>query len=269
MMFTSQPDESDFEVTPLDTRPRRRRAGRRPRLSRAWRVALTVCALALAIVAPLASLPSTRAALGRLFAAPTATTAAQVSAQQVVVSVATTTTDIAPAVWDKLRARPLSLPTLPAGAPCPAAQGRTVYPAYGPAIGAGPVYVVGMGTTGVLNAVGPAPISQDGGGAWGFENGMFIIAPSYTGPALIRGGQIDSSQPLLFNGGVDQLDGFSPASPTLLRQLRIEGGQAFGSPWATWPTYLRMRTTGCYAIQIDGTTFSKIRAKAPCLEVWG
>src|SRR5439155_3288142 len=46
--------------------------------------------------------------------------------------------------WATLRARPLQLPTLQPGEPCPAAQRKVVNPAFGLALGGGPVYPVGF-----------------------------------------------------------------------------------------------------------------------------
>jgi hypothetical protein len=43
-----------------------------------------------------------------------------------------------------------------------------------------------------------------------------------------------------------------------LRQLRIERAPDLGSPWSNWSAYLRMQAPGCYAIQLDGTTFSEV-----------
>jgi hypothetical protein len=128
---------------------------------------------------------------------------------------------------------------------------------YGPAIGDGPAYIVGMGTDGVLHAGAPTSGVQ-GAGAWGNGFVMFIIAPAYTGPVLARGQQLDGAHQMLFNGGIDQKSGFTSATPTLLRQMRLEGGSAFGAPWATWLSYLRMQAPGCYGIQFDGMDFHEI-----------
>jgi hypothetical protein len=70
---------------------------------------------------------------------------------------------------------------------------------------------------------------------------------------LIRGRRLDDLQPVGFNG--DKL----PAA----RELRIEPwdtvswqGQPHGSRGVA--STLRMRTSGCYGVQIDGATFSRI-----------
>lgn len=253
-----QADDGALEVTPLDTRPASRRGGRWPRLSRRWRVALAVAAIALAVIVPFVSLPPTRALLtGRRPSATAARPTPTATTPFTITNVTSSGSDVAPAEWDALRARPLFLPTLAPGASCPAAPGRSVQAGYGPAIGEGPVYIVGMGTDGVLHAVGPTA-GAPGVGAWGFQFSIFIIAPAYKGPVLARGQQLDGSHVMLFNGGIDQQGGFTPSTPILLRQMRLEGGPDFGAPWATWLTYVRMQAPGCYGIQFDGVNFHEI-----------
>ena len=257
MRPTDQRDESELEVTPLDARMVQRLRGPRFALGRQGRVALAICAIALAIIAPLLSLTSTRSAIAALLAASRPTPTATANPALTIVNVSTNITDIAPTAWNKLRARPVLLPTLDAGVACPAAQGRAVEPAFGPAIGDGPAYIVGMGTDGVLHAT--APIAHGKGSAtWGSQLAIFIIAPSYNGPVLARGHQLDGSHPLLFNGGLDQMQGFDQTTPTLLSQLRLEGSPAYGAPWPNFASYLRMQAPGSYGIQLDGDTFSEI-----------
>lgn len=252
-----QADDGGLEVTPLDGRATQRLHARRFTLGRRGRVALAVCAIALAILAPLASLPSIRAAFAGLFPTPTPPTVVE-NASLSIVSVSTAaTTDIAPAEWARLRARPLRLLSLAPGATCPAAQGRVVQPGFGPAIGDDPAYIVGMGTDGVLHATRPAQ-QGPGSATWGGQFTMFVIAPRYQGPVLARGHQLDGSHALLFNGGLDQLNGFDQSTPTLLSQLRLAGDPAYGAPWPNFPALLRMQAPGCYGIQLDGDTFSEV-----------
>ena len=220
---------------------------------------LAICAIALAVIIPLVSLPPTRALFIKQAPTPAPTHTPAKNGAITIVTGGSASTDIAPAIWDTLRARPLRLPTLASGAACPANQGRIVEPAFGPAIGAGPAYIVGMGTDGVLQATAPTPTPQSASaGAWGSQFTFFIIAPSYQGPVLARGAQLDGSHALLFNGGLDQLAGFDATTSVLLRQLRLEGASAYGSPWPNFAAYLRMQTPGCYGIQLDGTSFSEI-----------
>jgi hypothetical protein len=122
----------------------------------------------------------------------------------------------------------------------------------GSGIGRGPVYPGLGGSGGVL---GVTPDVQFGG-PWAGGKIFWYVRPSYRGRVLIRGRRLDGPQSLGFNGGR------RPA-----RELRIE-------PWdsVTWrgqpsgsrgiPSSVRVRTSGCYGVQIDGTTFSRVVAFA-------
>jgi hypothetical protein len=145
--------------------------------------------------------------------------------------------------WTALRARPVRLPTVAAGSPCPIVPGKTVSPDFGPALGDGPLYPAGFGTEGVAHLQGA---NQEGG--WYFIKVLWVADPAYKGPALVRGGRIDAPGEVRFEGGPD------PA-----RDLPLEPGAALsgGGSWPNWPTYTRVRGPGCYTYQIDGTTFTR------------
>jgi hypothetical protein len=156
--------------------------------------------------------------------------------------------------WGKLH-RPLHLPLLAPGAACPVSPiDRRVGWSHinifgGSGIGRGPVYPGLGGSRGVLYAT---PDTQYGG-PWAGGKVFWYVRRTYRGRVLIRGRRLDDSQPLGFNG--DKL----PAT----RELRIE-------PWDTvsWKgqpsrsrgiaSTLRMRSSGCYGVQIDGATFSRV-----------
>jgi hypothetical protein len=142
-----------------------------------------------------------------------------------------------------LRARPVRLPTVAAGSPCPVLPGRTVSPDFGPALGDGPLYPAGFGTEGVARLQGA---SEEGG--WYYIKVLWVANPAYKGPALVRGGRIDAPGEVGFERGPD------PA-----RELALDPGAALsgGTTWPNWPTYTRVRAPGCYAYQIDGTTFTR------------
>jgi hypothetical protein len=146
--------------------------------------------------------------------------------------------------WAALRARPLVLPTVPAGSACPITPGQVVSPDYGPALGPGPVYPVGFGAEGVAHLTGA---NQEGG--WLYVKVLWIVDPAYKGPALVRGHQIDGPDEMGFDRGPNP-------SPEL--QLDQQNALSGGGQWPNWPTYTRIKGSGCYAYQIDGTNFSKV-----------
>ena len=155
--------------------------------------------------------------------------------------------------WAKLH-RPLHLPRLARGARCPVSPvdrrvdwKRIKFPG-SPGIGRGPVYP-GLGYhRGRLDAV---PDRQYGG-RWAGQKVFWYVASSYPGPVLLRGRRLDGPQLLGFNGRKQ------PAT-----ELRIERddtvswqGQPAGSRGI--PSGVRARADGCYGVQIDGTTFSRV-----------
>jgi hypothetical protein len=147
--------------------------------------------------------------------------------------------------WAPLRARPVRLPTVAAGSPCPVVPGQTVSPDFGPALGKGPLYPAGFGTEGTARLEGAI---EEGG--WYFIKVLWVADPVYKGPALVRGGRIDAAGELRFEHG-----------PNPARELALDPGAALsggtGATWPNWPTYTRVRGPGCYAYQVDGTTFTR------------
>ena len=154
--------------------------------------------------------------------------------------------------WAKLH-RPLHLPRLAPGAACPVSP---VDPRIdwtrtnifgGSGIGRGPVYT-GLGGSGGQLYVRP---DEQFGGPWADGKVFWYVAPRYRGRVLIRGRRLEGPQSLGFNGR---------AVPA--RELRIHNysvswpGQPSGSRGI--PSSVRVRSSGCYAVQIDGATFSRI-----------
>jgi hypothetical protein len=142
--------------------------------------------------------------------------------------------------WTPIR-RPLHIPTIAYGAKCPVARApRGVnFAAYGigRGIGPGPAYPVGW-------ANGTIPIvwqrNDVDATVWGVQKVLWFVHPSYTGPVLIRGEQIDGPYKVRFERGR-----IPPA------ELRLPAGTR------DRPSYVRIRKPGCYAFQIDGLTFSR------------
>jgi hypothetical protein len=155
--------------------------------------------------------------------------------------------------WTALH-RPLHLPRVSAGGACPVSRvdqrvnwdRANIFGGSG--IGRGPVYP-GLGSSGGRLDATP---DQQYGGPWGGQKVFWYVKPSYRGRVLLRGRRLNGPQSLGFNG--DAL----PAP-----ELRIEtydsvswSGQPSGSRGI--PSGVRVRASGCYGVQIDGTTFSRV-----------
>jgi hypothetical protein len=141
------------------------------------------------------------------------------------------------AIPRKLR-RPLHLPTLVAGQSCPVSERHIVDARFSPALGAGPAYPAVFDENSTLHFAGanfPAP--------WTGNKVLWLVSPRYRGPVLLRGRQLDAAFSIGFNRGS------RPYS-----ELHLQGD---GRTWVNFPSYTRVRGAGCFAYQIDGTTFSR------------
>ncbi len=159
------------------------------------------------------------------------------------------------ATWRRL-GRPLRVPTVATGAPCPVSNPETRFDfpaAYGVSrgIGPGPVYPVNYRPRGpdmslVLIPFPPLPGYFTEGSEWNGWKHVWVVRAAYQGPVLIRGGQLDGANDVRFGGNiVPPSEHRLPAAPRQLAgRFRFER------------TFSRVRATGCYAYQIDGTTFS-------------
>lgn len=87
------------------------------------------------------------------------------------------------------------------------------------------------------------------GSAWQGAEVTWRSAPSYHGPVLIRGHQLGGAGVVGFGEGhvpYDQLQLLGPAQGTPR------------GPSRTWPSFTRVKAPGCYAYQVDGTSFSYV-----------
>jgi hypothetical protein len=164
----------------------------------------------------------------------------------------------ASAPWARLH-RPLHLPTLATGAPCPVSGvGRIKFARYGVAkgIGPGPAYPIGFAQPGsVLRfTYPPNPASEFAGSQWSGQKVLWFVAPTYRGPVLIRGGRLDAPDTLRFERG--KLPPTELRIPATTRGGYPPGSKLVGQRYR--PSYTRLRAPGCYAYQIDGTTFSRV-----------
>jgi hypothetical protein len=90
-------------------------------------------------------------------------------------------------------------------------------------------------------------------GGWGGQRVLWFVAPAYEGPVLIRGRRLDGRDPVRFERGDNP-----PA------ELRIGAHESGRWPIGTTTdagqryrrSYTRIRAPGCYAYQVDGTSFS-------------
>lgn len=151
--------------------------------------------------------------------------------------------------------RPLHLPRLGPDDRCPSPEPHRIVAGVAPGLGTGPVYPVGFGARGMLHFEYPPPRNSEfAGSGWGGEKILWTVSPRYRGPVLIRARQLDGQNEVRL--GVD--------SGTVNRELRFPGNTTSathaGSPkgWRYFPSYTRLRASGCYAYQVDGTTFSRV-----------
>jgi hypothetical protein len=148
--------------------------------------------------------------------------------------------------------RPLHLPVLRPGAVCPRTLGGHADPVTGITLGDGPVYPVLGFQQPPPRPLGVVYLLTHGGGTvkvrgWFFYKTLWTVKPTYSGPVLIRGGRIDRRGALRF----------ATTGKQVRTTLAMSGYDSSGS-WRRSPAYTLFRGPGCYAFQLDGTTFSKI-----------
>jgi hypothetical protein len=143
-----------------------------------------------------------------------------------------------------LESRPLHLPQIAPGAPCPRASGRRVTASLAIAYGDGPAYAVGVLPDG--NAI----IHYGGArreGGWYYVKVLWAVDPAHRQRTLVCGRQIDGANELRFSSGSE------PA-----KELRIQRWPTTSDGWGAHPSEARIRAPGCYALQADSKTFSTV-----------
>ena len=84
--------------------------------------------------------------------------------------------------------------------------------------------------------------------AWGGQKVLWFWRPTYRGPLLIRGRQLDGPNGVRFGH-----------AHVPVREMRARGEDTpSASGWYDWPSTTRLHAPGCYAWQVDGTTFSRV-----------
>ena len=167
-------------------------------------------------------------------------------------------------VWAALRARPLWLPRVEAGAACPATPSQKLATHYPPVYGTGPIYALAGPITAAgwwtYGAFGQQVMDQRPAppGTWYGMKVLWVSMPGYRGPALIRGQQLDGPGEVRFSDG-----GSVSGGANLSEAMRFSadflvssnsGGTANG--WNERPSGVALRSPGCYAFQIDGLDFT-------------
>jgi hypothetical protein len=153
--------------------------------------------------------------------------------------------------WQALH-RSLHLPALGPGGRCPASK-LVPEPAgkkngVDGGLGSGPVYPI-LSRPGLLAFFRP---DEWGRGPWAGEKVLWIVRADYKGPVLIRGRRLDGPQRMRFDGGAKPHAEIRIAPGETVKWT----GQVPGSRGR--PSYVRVRAVGCYGVQIDGTTFSRV-----------
>jgi hypothetical protein len=151
--------------------------------------------------------------------------------------------------------RPLDLPSVAPGAACPRTAGGRPNPDVAIALGRGPAYPV-LGFEG--NQIPPAPQalvplhSEDRKGNAYWHKTLWAVDPRYDGPILIRGGGIDPPRPLWFVVP----SGTASRSQRRVRELHMPAERS--KSWRYGVSVTILPGPGCYALQVDGTTFSEV-----------
>ena len=151
--------------------------------------------------------------------------------------------------------RPLHLPAVAPGTACPRTPGGRPSPDVAIALGSGPAYPV-LGFEG--NHVPPSPKAvvpldaSERKGSFYWHKTLWAIEPSYDGPVLIRGRGIDPPQALRFVRPSGAPGGYEGQ----VRELEMPAEES--NSWRYGPSVTILPGPGCYAFQVDGTTFTKV-----------
>ena len=146
-----------------------------------------------------------------------------------------------------LQQRSLRVSALAAGATCVAAPGRQVSPDLGPALGDGPIYMVGYSKEGT-NTVYQG--REDEG--WYYLKTLWTAPPDFHDVFLLRGRQVDGPNEVRFREDTTA----TPDLQAVLSSEPVLGSTPSG--WLPWIDHVRVRAPGCYGIHVDGPNFSYI-----------
>ena len=151
--------------------------------------------------------------------------------------------------------RALDFPPVAAGAPCPVTEGRRPNPDVAIALGSGPAYpVLGFEDNRAPpdpKAVVPLYRDERRGRAY-WHKTLWAVDPNYDGPVLIRARGLDPTQLVQFA----KPSGTPGGSAQQAGELEFRRERA--DSWRYGPSVTILPGPGCYAFQVDGTTFSEV-----------
>jgi hypothetical protein len=153
--------------------------------------------------------------------------------------------------------RPLQLPTVRPGQPCPVTLSRhQPDPDLGVVQGTGPAGPIGLSAAGVMKYLGPAESNAITDKSWGAYKVLWAVDSAVNGPVLVRGRQLDGPHGLRFN------------DPAVAEMLLAGTKNALPGGWRDYPGYTRLQAPGCYAYQVDAPSSSTViifRAEGPAV----
>ena len=153
-----------------------------------------------------------------------------------------------------LRARPIVVPSLPAGFACPVTSDfATLSKDLGPMAGSGTARPVGLDPTGTLD-IGN---SSDGTGT---AKVLWAIPIDLAGPVLIRGRQLDGGGTVTFAVGDNALANDLVLDSSTAASISKNGvtTKSLDGGWYGIPTSSSFTAAGCYGFQIDSAHGSDI-----------
>jgi hypothetical protein len=144
--------------------------------------------------------------------------------------------------------------------PCPVAKlAGGSFARYGVARGLGPGPAYPIGFRDVLEFPYPPDPSTGFGDVWGAAKVLWFVASRYRGPVLIRGRKLDADVEVRFDASGHRPTAMPPDElriPAGWRRVSVPGVPLVGQRYM--PSLTRLRESGCYAYQVDGTTFSRV-----------
>ncbi|MGI8858299.1 MAG: hypothetical protein ACR2JW_21360 [Thermomicrobiales bacterium] len=168
----------------------------------------------------------------------------------ITVSTPTPVADSDATVFAQLAARPLHLPTLNTGEACPRTPSTPIPINVAPVLGNGPIYP----SVGFVNApivYDPHRVEANGTIPW---KTLWLSAPIYHAPSIIRGQQID---------GPNTMEFFNEEEGSRSQELRFPTNTQVSSgdipyDWRQQPSLTYFPGPGCYAYQVDGIGLSEV-----------